>query len=122
MRAPFDLDNFHRLYRVKKKETGNSAAAVRIALKPVAAKTVRVLTHVAAESQGFDFTKIRLGINNSGTDYYLDELQTVVADELCVSRSDILLGEGDSFFVEFTGTDDDALLVMTCNGWEQKLT
>jgi len=41
--------------------------------------------------------------------------------ELAVSRSDILLGEGDSFFAELIGTHDPDALIMTCVGWEQSL-
>ena len=46
---------------------------------------------------------------------------TLAANELAVSKSDILLGEGDVFFAELTGTTDGDILVMTCVGWESGL-
>ena len=112
---------FDRLYRSKKKASGDGSADVRISLRPVSAKKLRVLTHVAVENQTNTCTQIRIGIHNRGEDYFLDELRTVLTAELCVSRSDILLGEGDSFFALFSDTHDPDILVMTCVGWEQPL-
>ena len=121
MAVLFDVNTFSSLYRTKKKASGHASAVVRIALKPVSAKKLRVLTHVTVENQTATTTLIRLGINNRGEDFYLDELETIAAAELCVSRSDILLGDGDSFFAELTGTHAVDVLLMTCVGWEQAL-
>ncbi|GAJ15430.1 unnamed protein product, partial [marine sediment metagenome] len=41
--------------------------------------------------------------------------------ELAVSRSDILLGEGDVFFADLIGTTTGDSLVMSCLGWELDL-
>jgi len=117
----FGIDKFDRLYRSNKRASGDGSADVRISLRPVSAKKLRVLTHVAVENQTNTTTRIRLGIHNRGEDYYLDELKDVLIAELCVSRSDILLGDGDSFFVEFTGSHDPDILLVTCLGWEQAL-
>lgn len=116
-----NINEFDCLYRRKKREPGVTGSPVRISLKPLDSKTLRVLTHVAAENQTSAFTKIRLGISNRGEDYYLDELQTVAADELCVNRSDLLLMDGDRFFAEFTGTTTGDDLVLVANGWEKRL-
>lgn len=116
-----NLNDFTRLYRRKKKGLGVTGSLVRIDLKPVSAKTLRVLSHVTAENVTNAFTKIRLGVHNRGEDYYLDELTTVVANELCVSRSDILLGDGDRFFAEFTGSTTGDVLVLTVYGFEQEI-
>lgn len=121
MAVLFDITKFDRLYRSKKTASGSGSADVRIALRPVAAKKLRVLTHVAVENETNTTTQIRLGIHNRGEDLYLDEIKTVGVAELCVSRSDVLLGDGDSFFAEFTGSHDPDKLVMTCLGWEQRL-
>ena len=121
MAVLFDITKFDRLYRSKKTASGSAAGVVRIALGPVAAKKLRVLTHVAVENQTDTTTLIRLGIHNRGEDLYLDEISAIAAAELCVSRSDVLLGDGDSFFAEFTGSHDADELVMTCLGWEQSL-
>lgn len=115
----FNLNEFTSLYRRILRVAGDSGAAIRIETNPLKASRFRVLTHVTVENQTNSFTKIRLGIHNRGVDYYLDELETVAADELCVSRSDILLGDGDRFFAELTGTTDDDVCIMTCVGWEQ---
>jgi len=116
-----NLFEFDRLYRRKKRASGSATADVRISLKPVGAKKLRVLTHVTVENQTDTTSEIRLGIHNQGEDYFLDEIKTVIAAELCVSRSDILLGEGDVFFARLSDTHDVDILVMTCVGWEQSL-
>lgn len=117
----FNINEFDQLYRRKKGGKGVSGSLVRVSLSRVKAKKLRVLTHVAVENTTSAFTKVRLGVKNVGIDYYLDELQTISANELCVSKSDILLMDGDEFFAEFTGTttDDDLLLVVS--GWEKQL-
>lgn len=117
----FNINEFDCLYRRKKRGKGITGADVRISLKPIKAKTLRLLTHVTVENETSALTKVRLGISNRGEDYCLDELQTIAANELCVSRSDIVLMDGDVFFAEFTGTTDDDVLVMVANGWERKL-
>ena len=116
-----DMNKFERLYRRKMKALGLTASTVYIKLKPVAAGKIRVLTHVTVENTGNDYTKVRLGIDNGGVLYYLDELASPTADELAVARSDVLLGEGDRFFAELIGTTTGNELIMTCCGWEQSL-
>lgn len=100
---------------------GITGELVRLALNPIPPKKLRVLTHVTVENKTSPYTKCRLGITTTGRDHYLDELQTIAANELAVSRSDILLGERDVFFAELTGTDTGDDLVLTCVGWEQSL-
>ena len=102
-------------------KVGDGSTLVRLRLDPVDVGVLRVLTHVAVENQTTAYTKARLGINNGATDFYLDEQSTIAADELLVSRSDILLGEGDFFFAELTGTTSGDLLILTCIGWEMAL-
>ena len=116
-----NINDFSRLYRRTIKEKAGATSPHRIKLDRVDAQTLRVLTHVTVENQTLAYTKCRLGINNSGNDHYLDELTDPAAAELAVSRSDILLGEGDVFFAELTDTVEDQILVMTCIGWEQGL-
>jgi len=116
-----DVNKFERLYRRTKKTKGKEGALVYIKLRPIAPGKIRVLTHVTVENRTAAFTKCRLGIDQSGVIHYLDELQNIAANELAVSRSDILLGEGDYFFAELTGTHDPDKLVMSCVGWEQSI-
>lgn len=116
-----NINEFDRLYRRKKQGLGKSGSLVRISLKPIKSKTLRVLTHITVENETSDFTKVRFGINNRGISYYLDELQSVVVDELCVGRSDVLLGDGDSFFAELTGTTDNDILMLVASGWEMDI-
>lgn len=116
-----NINDFSRLYRRTKTGAGATDEVVRLRLNPVRAKKLRVLTHVTVENLDHEYTKCRLGINTVGQDLFLDELQTIAAKELAVSRSDILLGEGDYFFAELTGTTTDDVLIMTCIGWELDL-
>lgn len=116
-----NINDFDRIYRRTKRGAGRTGYLVRLELKQIKARVLRVLSHVTVENETNDYTKCRLGIRSGGKDHYLDELTTIVADELAVSRSDILLGEGDVFFAELTGTTDDDVLFMTCVGWEQLL-
>jgi len=116
-----DVNKFNRLYRRTMTRSGDGAVTVYMKLKPIGPGMFRVLTHVTVENQTDTTTKCRLGIENGGIKHYLDELQNMTATELAVSRSDILLGEGDRFFSELTGTHDVDKLVMTCCGWEQRL-
>ena len=114
----YNINTFSQLYRRTLKGAGDSGAAVRLRLDRVEAKKIRVLSHVTVENKTSAYTKCRLGITSVGRDHYLDELTTIIKEELAVSRSDILLGEGDYFFAELTGTTDNDVLVMTCVGWE----
>jgi len=115
------INDFDQLYRITKTGVGVLNQTVRLSLGRVAPNTLRVLTHVTVENKTSDGTKNRIGITAGGRDHYLDEIDDPLKDELIVSRSDILLGEGDSFFVELTGTQDSDELVLTCVGWEQGL-
>lgn len=116
-----NINDFSRLYRRTKGKLGVSGSAVRIELGRIKPRVIRVLSHVTVENESNAFTKCRLGITNGGVNHYLQELQTIAACELCVSSSDVILGEGDVFFAEFTGTTDNDVLVMTCVGWENYL-
>jgi len=118
---PFNINEFHRLYRRTIVDAGLTTSTVYLYLPRVGPAKIRVLTHVTVESTVHGVDTIRLGIENLGVRYYLDELKTVVAAELCVSRSDILLGEGDQFFAELVGTTTGATLKMTCAGWTRDL-
>ena len=116
-----NINDFTQLYRRTVKGLGITGSTVRLKLNRIKAKKLRTLTHVSVENETTAYTKCRLGINNGGIDHYLDELQTIAKEELAVSRSDILLGEGDVFFAELTGTTDGDVLIMTCVGWEANL-
>ena len=116
-----NINEFTRLYRRTKRKLGVTGSAVRIELSRIKPRVVRVLSHVSVENKTSAYTKARLGICSGGLDHYLDELQTIAAAELAVSRSDIILGEGDIFFAELTGTTTGDTLVMTCVGWEGEL-
>ena len=113
-----NINEFTRLYRRTKRELGVTGSAVRLELSRIKPRIVRVLSHVTVENETSAYTKCRLGITNGGIDHYLDELESIAAAELAVSRSDIILGEGDVFFAELTGTTTDDALKMTCVGWE----
>lgn len=116
-----NLYNFKALYRRTKRGLGLTGSPVRLKLSRIGPAKVRVLSHVTVENRTTAYTKCRLGINNGGNDHYLDELTVITADELAVSRSDIILGEGDIFFAELTGTTTDDILLLTCIGWESDL-
>lgn len=117
----FNINTFSSLYRRKITGAGVTGSVVYLKLDKIDPKTLRVLTHVTVENQTLAYIKCRLGIDASGRIHYLDELTTIAAKELAVSRSDILLGEGDVFFAELTGTDTGDVLIMTCVGWELDL-
>lgn len=116
-----NINDFTQLYRRTVNAVSDGAATVRLELDRVEARKVRVLSHVTVENKTTAYTKCRLGIDAGGRDHYLDELTTIAADELAVSRSDIILGEGDFFFAELSGTTIDDVCIMTCIGWEQDL-
>lgn len=116
-----NINDFNRLYRQTIKEKAGTTSPHRLKLGRVDARRIRVLTHVTVEDLTTAYTKCRLGINNGGNDHYLDELETIAANELAVSRSDITLGEGDIFFAELTGAASGDDLIMTCVGWELSL-
>lgn len=116
-----NVNDFDRLYRRTKTAVGHVGPDVRLTLEPVKPRTLRVLTHVTVENKTNDYEKCRLGIHRAGRDHFLDEIGSPLEAELCVSRSDILLGEADVFFALFVDTDTDDELVMTCVGWEQDL-
>lgn len=112
------INDFTQIYRRTVTGVGVTNGTVRLKLNRIKARKIRTLTRVTVENQTLAYDKCRLGINNGGIDFYLDELTTIAADELAVSRSDILLGEGDVFFAELTGTDTGDVLIMTCIGRE----
>ena len=115
-----NIHDFNQVYRRTAMKFSDGSAAVRLQLDRVDAKKLRVLTHVSVENRTNAYTKCRLGIVASGLIHYLDELLTIAANELAVSRSDILLGEGDIFFSELTGTTVGDSLLMVCIGWEME--
>jgi len=116
-----NTNEFDQLYRRTKTRLGSTGKVIRLSLNRIKAKQLRVLTHVTVENKDGTTDICRIGICNGGRDHYVDELLDVAAAELAVSRSDIVLGENDIFFAEFTGTASTDNLVMTCVGWEQSL-
>lgn len=116
-----NINDFTRLYRRTITEKSDGAATITLKTDAVQPRRVRVLTHVTVEDQTTAYTKVRLGIKSGGRDHYLDELQTLAADELAVSKEDIILGDGDVFFAQLTGTTANDIIVFTCIGWEQDL-
>jgi len=112
----YDID---RLYRRKVTGAGSTGETIRLDLDPVKAKTLRVLTHVTVENTDNAYTQVRLGIDAGGVIHYLDELDAPAAGELAVSRSDILLGEGDVFFARCVLTAANNTLILNAVGWEQ---
>lgn len=116
-----NINEFDRLFRRTLEKAGLTGSVVNIELERIPARTLRVLTHVTVENKTSGFIKCRLAIKSGRGTHYLDELTTVAANELLVSRSDILLGEGDIFLAELTGTTTGNKLVMTCIGWEKDL-
>lgn len=113
-----NINEFDRLFRETITRKSDGSTNYRLRLARVQTKRIRVLTHVTVENRTHAYTKARLGIKSGARDHYLDELQTIDADELAVSRTDIILGEGDEFFAELTGTTTDDELILTCIGWE----
>lgn len=116
-----NIYDFDLLYRLKKTAQGLTGSTVRITLNPVKPSWILVLNHVTVEDLDNDYTKVRLGINNVGVDYYLDELTSPSADELATEKTIIVLGEGDSFFCECTGTTTGDDLILVALGWSKKL-
>lgn len=117
----FDITKFQQLFRSKALGLGVSGSTVKLTLPRVKAGHVRILTHVTVEDKTTAYTKCRLAIDNGGRVFYLDELSSPAADELGIARSDVVLGEGDIFYAELTGTTTADKLEMTCCGWEQTL-
>ena len=113
--------DFDRLYRRKITDKAGATSPHRLKLGRVGAGKIRVLTHVTVENTESTYDKVRLGIENLGNVFYLDELIAPAEDELAVSRSDMLLGEGDVFFAELEGCGEDEPLIMTCVGWDKDL-
>lgn len=116
-----NVNDFDQLYRITKAGVGVTGQVVRLSLGRVGPKTLRVLTHITVENKTSDGTKNRIGINAGSRDHYLDEIANPLTAELIVGRSNVLLGEGDSFFAEFTGTQTGDELILTCIGWKQTL-
>lgn len=121
MPEPYSTSHFHRLFRETRRALGVVGQAVRIELEKIQPGLVLTLTHVTVENRSAGYTKCRLGIRRSGRYHYLDELTSIAAEELAVSRSDIQLRDGDVFFSELTGTTLNNELIMTCVGWELDL-
>lgn len=116
-----NVNDFDQLYRRTIDKKADAADPYYLKLDRVPARQIRVLTHVTVENKTDSYDKCRLGIQSGGRDHYLDELDAPAKEELAVSRSDIILGEGDVFFAELAGGIENDLLVMTCIGWEQGL-
>jgi len=113
-----NLFEFDRLYRQRVTGVGVTGSVVNVELSRVEHAKIRVLSHVTAENITSAFTKVRLAIKHHGLLFYLDELSSPSADELAVSRSDIILGEGDILVAEFTGTTTDDSLIVVSIGTE----
>jgi len=116
-----NINDFDQLYRCTLTEKAGATSPHRVELVPVPAKRLRVLTHVTVENLLHGYTKCRLGIHAGAKDHYLDEITSPLQFELCVSRSDILLGEGDIFFAELTDATCNDPIILTAIGWENKL-
>ena len=116
-----NINDFTQLFRRMVNSVSDNAVTFRLKLDRVSARKVLVLSHVTVENTTDAYTKCRLGVDAGGRDHYLDELQTIAKDELAVSRSDIILGEGDVFFAEVSGATVGDVLIMTCVGWEMNL-
>lgn len=114
----YQLYEFERLYRRKLRATGITGSVVRLQTSPLKSQKIRVLTHITVEDQDNAYTLLRIGVSNRGEPYYLDELTSPAAAELAVAVNDILLGDGDRFFAELTGTTDGDTLVMCLSGWD----
>lgn len=121
MSDPYNLNDFHRLFRRTERTKGVTTSLVRISLDRIKSRKIMKLTHVTVENKTSAYTKCRLAISHYSGIHYLDELETIAQNELAVSRSDILLGEGDIFFAELTGTTTGDELIMTCIGSELDL-
>lgn len=116
-----NINDFDQLFRRTITQKADATDPYYLKLDRVPARQLRVLTHVTVENQTAGYPTCRLGIDSSGRLHYLDELKDVLVNELAVSRSDIILGEGDVFFAELETPGADSVLVMTCVGWEQRL-
>lgn len=109
------------LYRRTIRSAGITGQVVTIQTDPLEPDIIRVLTHVTLENKTNSYTKARLLILHGGLEHYLDELTSIAAGELAVSRSDILLGQGDRFAAELTGTTTGDVLIFTLIGWDNYL-
>lgn len=116
-----NLNSFDRLYRRTITEKAGAADPYYLKLDKVPPRRVRVLTHVTVENKTDGYDACRLGFDSRGRLHYLDELTKPLVTELAVSRSDIVLMEGDIFFAELAGGIEDDVVVMTCVGWELDL-
>lgn len=114
----YNIGEFTRLYRRTLKGQGETGATVWLKLSRIKPRIIRVLSIVSVENTTNAFDKCRLGISNLGQLHYIDEIQTIAADELIVCKSVINLGESDILFAELTGTTTDDIVIMTCVGWE----
>jgi len=115
-----DLYQFDRLYRRKIRATGVTGSVVRMQTNPLGPGKIRVLSHVTVENETNAYTLLRIGITNLGEVYPLDELTAPALGELATCHEDHLLGDGDRFYADLTGTTDDDVLVMVVTGWEMK--
>lgn len=116
-----NISDFSRIHRRTMRGVGVSGEVVTIKTEPLDPKRLRILTHITVEDVTSAFTKCRLLIIHGGLKHYVDEITTIPASVLCVSRSDVLLGQGDIFAVEFTGTTTGDNLTVTLIGWTQDL-
>ncbi len=116
-----NLFEFERLFRRTLSAVGVTGSTVYMRLKPVPPKLLRLLSHVTFEDITNSVTKVRLSIQSVGVTHYLDEITDLASRELAVSRSDIILGDGDVFTAEITGSTNDDLLFLTCIGTEKDL-
>ena len=116
-----NINDFDQLFRRTITQKADDADPYYLKLDRVNPRQIRVLTHVTVENQTDGYDKCRLGIDSGGRLHYLDELSNPLVNELAVSRSDIILGEGDVFFAELAGGIENDLVTMTCVGWELTL-
>lgn len=114
------ITEFDRLYRRKIRAAGVTGSVVRMQTKPLGPGTIRVISHVTVENETNAYTLLRIGISNLGELYPLDELTTPAAGELATCHEDHVLGDGDRFYADLTGTTDGDVLVLVVTGWEMK--
>jgi len=113
-----NINQFDQLYRERITATGVTGSDVTMETERVAAKRIRVITHLSVENKTSAYSKCRLEIYNGAIDFNIDEAIFPSQNELLVHPKDILLGEGDRLRVKLAGTQTDDELELHAIGWE----